>query len=302
MKTPPSSSGKHRLIHARTVFKCAAVIMVFAWAWQLPCAAGTTSTTPISTLFAGQASYINNAEPQPVGQLDAEPDLTYTHNRQSDYIQFPLTLTYGLMPRWDVSAAVGVQWQSYSPANGNRQTASGFSDIPIYTKFKLLDQDQWWCSQSLEFEINVPTASREQGLGTGNPNYDLTWLASKDFTDKLTGDLNLGYTLVGNDSASSFSNQLHYGLALEYSVTDKLGLNAQFLTSVPDSQMNHTEVALSTGIGWQATPRFQMHASVTEGIGAGNQVIEVSATVGATWSFGKHAAPNNDDGAKTPTR
>ena len=282
----------------RQAFKRGVVILACAGAWHFFSAVAAESPTPVSALFAGQASSINNAEPQPAGRLDAGQDLTYTHNQQSDYVEFPLTLTYGLLPRWDVGASLGGQWQSYSTTNGNRQTAFGLSDLPVYTKFKLLDQEQWWLSQSLEFEMKIPTASRQQGLGTGNPDYDLTWLVSKDLTDKLTGDFNLGYTWLGNGPTGPLSDQLHYGLALEYFASDKLGLVAQVLTSVPGSQMDHTEVALGAGIGWQVTPRFQVHAALTKGIGAGNQVIDVSATIGATWTFGKLAAPDSGSGPR----
>ena len=47
----------------------------------------STGPVPASSLFAGQASYINNADTLPVGQIVAEEDLTYTHNSQSDYFE-----------------------------------------------------------------------------------------------------------------------------------------------------------------------------------------------------------------------
>ena len=251
----------------------------------------STGPVPASSLFAGQASYINNADTLPVGQIVAEEDLTYTHNSQSDYFEYPITFTCGLLPRWDFSASFGGQWQSYSDASTGRVTVAGFSDIPVDTKVKLLDEGQFWCSQSIELKVKFPVASQSRGLSTGYLDYDPTWVVSKGFTSKLTGDFNLGYTWLGNSPPPSFFQQLHYGVAVEYTATDRLGLLAQVLVSVPGSRLASTEVALTAGIGWQITPRLQVHGSVTKGIGAGSRIINFSTTIGATWTFGKLPTP-----------
>lgn len=248
---------------------------------------GAEAVTPSSALFAGRASYINNAEPEPAGQLDVEEDVTFTRSLHSDYLEFPLTLTYGILTDWDASISIGGQWQSYKASKGTRQTAYGFSDMPLCSRYKLLDQERFFASQSVELEIKLPTASRSKQLGTGNPDYDLTWLVSKDFTDQITGDFNLGYTWLGDGIQGPLRDQLHYGAAVEYIATERLSLVGQVITSVPSARMKNTEVALSASVGWQLARNWQAHASFTKGVGSGSRVIDISGTVGITWSFGR---------------
>lgn len=252
-----------------------------------PLASHAAGPLPASALFAGQASYIGNADTPPAGHLDGEQDFTYTKNPHNDYSEFPLTLSYGVLPRWELSAAVYGEYQSFHPNIGKRQTAFGFGDIPVYSKVKVLDQEQWFASQSLSLEIKIPTASRREGLGTGNPDYDLTWIISKDLTDRLTGDLNVGYTWLGDAASGPLQDQLHYGAALQYNATDKWSLFGQLLTCSPDSQLNRIQVAFTSGVGWQITPRLQLHGSFTKGVGSGARIIDASGTVGLVWTFKK---------------
>ena len=68
--------------------------------------------------------------------------------------------------------------------------------------------------------IKIPTASHNKGLGSGRPDYDLTWVASKKIGDKVQLDINFGYTLVGHAKDDPEDDLLHGGVALEYQLSE----------------------------------------------------------------------------------
>ncbi|MBU6399196.1 MAG: transporter [Verrucomicrobia bacterium] len=251
--------------------------------WQAAAATPPPLAGRLGELFAGNASSIDNAEPEPVGQLDAELDLTYAHNHQTNFAELPLNLTYGLFPRWDISATAGGVWDSYATSDGGTQSADGLGDLFLNSKLKLLDQERFWATQSIEFGLKLPTASASQGLGTGSPDYDLTWLLTRNLTDSLAVDVNLGYTWIGNGPDGPLNNQVHYGAAVEFQATRQLNLVGQVLVATPTGHLGETEAAVNAGLGWRLSRQFSAHASVTKGLG---HLIGVIGTVGVTWTFG----------------
>lgn len=284
---PPTRAGIPDPRFFRGAWICLALAVGLGAAWPTQAATAPLAGR-LSGLFAGNASSIDNAEPEPMGQLDAELDFTYAHNHQTNYAEFPLSLTYGLLPRWDLSVSAGGVWESYASGDGARPTAYGLGDTLLNSKFKLLDQERFWATQSIELGVKLPTASRTRGLGTGRPNYDLTWMVTRGFTDRLVGDFNLGYTWLGNSLDGPLSDQFHYGIALEYAATRKLSLVGQLFAATPSDEPGRTEAAVNASIGWRLTPRFSAHASVTKGLG---KLIGVVGTVGVTWTFGPPSTP-----------
>ncbi len=246
-------------------------------------AAHTALPSRASALFAGNAAQIDNAEPLAAGQLETDLDVTYAYNRRIEYAQVPLVFTYGLLSRWDASLAVGAEWMS-QPAGNGRQTHSGFADTLFNTKFKLVDQDELWMTQSLNLGIKIPTASRSQGLGTGNPDFDLAWMASKDLSEHLTADLNFGYTWIGDSAQQPMHDGFHYGVALEWQAARRLSLVGQFFAATPSDQIDRSQFGMNVGIGWQFSPRLSAHASFTKGFGS---MVGYMGTVGVTWIWGR---------------
>lgn len=65
------------------------------------------------------------------------------------------------------------------------------------------------------------TASRSKGLGSGDEDYDLTAIATRQW-QRLGLDFNWGHTWIGNRFDASSTDIVHYGAALRYPTTPQL--------------------------------------------------------------------------------
>ena len=268
------------------------VAVVFVWS-----AASSQGGTAV---FAGRAASVDNAEPDPVGQLDVETEFNYSKLRTTDSFEIPLTLTYGLLPRLEVSASMGAQLDDRVRTNQIHQTVGGSSDLSLSAKLKLVDQEQAWATHAVALLVKFPTANRGQDLGTGYFDYDVTWLASKDFTDRLSADFNFGYTWIGNgaaviDSLPVASGDIfHCGVGSQYQFTKQWSLGAELFSSIPlNSQAIQAGAATGT-VSWQLSPQWTVAGSVTTGLWG--ETGNTTVAVGVTRTFGRplETSPKSD--------
>ena len=235
-----------------------------------------------NAVFAGHASSIDWADTEPYRQGELEGDFTYASSPHTNSSGFPLSVTYGLLPRVEVSAGGGGQLED-SP----EQTVGGLSDVNLGLKIQLLDQEKDWATQGFEFGVKLPVANRSRGLGTGRTDYDLTWLVTKSITDRLTGLFNVGYTWIGNPSDDAMHDELHYGIAVDFAATKRLSLNGQLFASTPMGSEQDTGLGIVGMVSWRLSNRYEVHASVARGLCGITSNVTVS--VGITWTFGRLA-------------
>src|SRR5260370_15771929 len=70
-------------------------------------------------------------------------------------------------------------------------------------------------------EINLPTASRSNGLGTGEFDEGASLEFTKSIAPRYMGLADVGYTVIGSPPGTDLNNQWHYSLGGGYYVIPK---------------------------------------------------------------------------------
>jgi hypothetical protein len=121
-------------------------------------------------------------------------------------------------------------------------------------------------------------------LGTGEVDFDLTWIASKPLNNRLSVHLNAGYSWLGDRPGEAMHDVVHYGAAVMWQARKRLELVGEVHanTSVGDSAGN--VVFGNAGLRWRVFEKLVLDAAAGGRIhGAGPEFL---ATVGLTWTFG----------------
>ena len=66
-----------------------------------------------------------------------------------------------------------------------------------------------WSGQSIAGTVKLPTADEGRGLGTGEVDYDLTWILTLPILPKWSAHVNVGYTWIGSGDDPDLGDLLH---------------------------------------------------------------------------------------------
>jgi hypothetical protein len=150
------------------------------------------------------------AETLPSGTAEAILGVTYYRNQRFPFFTPPGALrSQDLVAVPDLGFRIGAGgWaeiqasyatlyldEQFSDGGTHRQFGSG--DMRLFTKVRLLREDDLWPALGLRFGTKLPNASREARLGTDDTDFGADVLASKDL-GPLTAHANLGLLLLGN--------------------------------------------------------------------------------------------------------
>jgi hypothetical protein len=172
------------------------------------------------TALATRPLAIDDADPTPVGQCQLTAGVGLEHAGACQDWDYPFGVAYGLVSNLEVSASFGASRAELDDGTGRNTHKFGVGDLLLGAKWQFLSETDWLPRQTLEPAVKIPTASHGKGLGSGRPDYDLTWVASKKLGDQVQLDVNVGYTLVGHPKNEPEDDVLHGGVALEYQLSD----------------------------------------------------------------------------------
>ena len=100
-------------------------------------------------------------------------------------------------------------------------TTNDFGDLTLATKFRFRKESENAPALGFRVAVKLPNASTENGLGTDETDVYGDFLVQKTF-ENLTLAGNLGIAILGDpDSAGSQDDQLSWGAAGVYSVSDR---------------------------------------------------------------------------------
>jgi hypothetical protein len=235
-------------------------------------------------LLAGRPLTIDDAEPVAPRQFEFEAGVGYVGGDGLQHFDFPFGLTYGLLPRVELGVGFGSQTEEREEKLGQQKAVTDVGDLTLGTKVKILAAERFWADQSLALAVKFPTASYETGMGTGRTDFDLMWIVSKPLTEKCSLHLNVGHTCTGDRAEETFDNILHYGIALDYRVTEKWQFAAEVFADTPLTAKQDTDIHIRGGARWQATDSLVLDAAV--GGGLRGVAPDVTVTAGLTWTFG----------------
>jgi hypothetical protein len=149
-------------------------------------------------------------------QLETGFDGTRYDNHDREYSP-SLTLSYGLSGRMD--AGLGSGYLFLDPQEGKKE--NGFSDTEVKLKYRLIDEKDWRPAFAVTGTFKIPTASESKGLGSGQADFGINTIFTKNLSERWTFHLNLGYTFIGEDHVE---NELNYSLGCQFILTEKWAL------------------------------------------------------------------------------
>ncbi len=163
-------------------------------------------------------------------------------------------------------------------------THSGVGDNWVGPQVRIYKQTRRVPTVSLGYAIKLPSASRENGLGTGRVDHSFTVLASKDFAG-VHFDFNVTHFLIGREDASGFVRNYQLNLAFAHKVRGKLQFTGEFYG---DTRLDRTVpgfISSLWALTYTITPRLVVDAGFETGLTSGGPHRHVFA--GATYSIGE---------------
>jgi len=249
--------------------------------------AGLLSVTNVS--FAARPLIIDDADPLDLRQCKIEGGAWYEKEASCKHWDWPIGLGYGLIPSVEIGLGLGGQLEERTEIDeksGQECTsnANGMGDLILNTKWQFLEETKWVPRQAIIPAVKFPAANKDTGLGSGKFDYDVTWIASKSFTEKTGGHLNVGYSFIGEPEGEDVGDIIHYGVALDYKITDPLQWVGEIYAEKELMSGTDHIIMFNTGLRWNPIN------GLTFDVAAGSHISSVgpdlTATAGLTWEFG----------------
>jgi hypothetical protein len=185
----------------------------------------------------------------------------------------------------EVGVGVGGQLEQrteHDEASGSERCIRehGVGDMSVGAKWQFMESCPLGARHALAASVKFPTADDEKGLGNGETDYDLAWIASRPIGEKASVHLNLGYSWVGGPDA----DVPHYGLALDYQIMDSVQWVGEVSAERELADGVDTAAQYNTGFRWNPVE------GLTLDIAGGSKICgdapDFTGTVGLTWAFG----------------
>ena len=222
---------------------------------------------------------VDDADPVDPGMVQLESGVSYARDSTYKHWDFPVGIIYGVVPDFEVNMAFSGQIHREESVAG-AEHANGIGDLEVGAKWRFLDSSTMGARHALVPSVKLPTASRDDGLGSGETDYDLTWVVSWA-VDEATGiNVNLGYTWLGGVK----NDAVHYGVGVEYMLVDSLQWVGEVFAEQIDAHNFNPDVACNTGLRWTAMDGLALDAAA--GTRIHGDAPEVALTVGLTYLFG----------------
>ena len=232
-----------------------------------------------------------------IGYHFSSGDYTGTDTTQIQYV--PLVLTADV-ERWRIQGTIPYLYISGPPGiidgpNGPIQTTNGTSDglgdlllrgsylLPVES---LLPADQpvpvWVPYVDLVGLVKFPTASRSQGLGTGEFDFgidtDLTWSVGR-FSPFLT----LGYRVLGSPPGTHLSDVFDGSVGLLYRFLPTLSAGALLDYRQAPTPSTGQRFELVPYTSWTIFGPWSLDSYVSIGLSNGSPDVGVGTQLGYTW-------------------
>ena len=245
--------------------------------------------------WAGRPLAVDDADPVDPGVFEFEAGVGYVRDTDYHHWDFPVGLTYGLVPSVEAGIGFGGQFEERLERIDEEGCTkdvneSGTGDLVLGAKWQFLGESPCCPRQALVGAVKFPTADEDKGLGSGKTDYDLTWVASKSLSDKFAAHANAGYSWIGQPDGEDVDDVLHYGLALDYQLTEQLQCVGEVFAERELGKGADTVVLYNIGLRW--CPCAALTLDVAGGSRLRGGAEDFATTAGLTWTFGPVATRN----------
>jgi hypothetical protein len=268
----------------------------------MPLAIFLIASSPATAQWIGKQTgcYADSIEAHPNRPIIANPNRPTVAN-PADITQYGvLELEYG--------------WDRTWPGTGIHQTALGgllkfalFCDVELrWNTTSFLSQtdisgehrtigDNWLGTQvrlyrqtkrvptlAFSYSAKIPSASTDDGLGTGAVDHSFTFLASKDIGG-FHFDFNATHFWIGREGTSGFDQNDEFNLAFSHSIFKGLGVTGELYG---DTSLNPSTPRYVSSLGaltYTITPRLVVDSGFENGLTSGGPRRHIFA--GLTYSI-----------------
>lgn len=166
---------------------------------------------------------------------------------------------------------------------GQKVTTAGLGDIILKGRYYVVEEKDYLPLIAVTGRMKMPTASADQGLGTGAFDYGAGLEISKMLGEKWIAFLDGGYNVIGDPDGINFQNQHWYDVGAGYYVTKDLLCSAYYeeYRAIARGFVNARDVFIATN--YTASSAWRFSGGVTVGLSDGSPAYAL--TVGPSYRF-----------------
>lgn len=215
------------------------------------------------------------------GYLEMESGLNYVRGKTGSDDQFSQAILFKLTNR-PGNTELRLSTNGYVVQKAGGITTRGLGDTVIGIQHLFAVQGHSSFDVSGRLEYKLPTAGAN--LGTGKSDLNVLLLASKDYSERLHADYNLGQASLGRSSHSREVGQAFASAAFSYKLPQNFTVQTE-LYGFAGNSSNGTNVV--NGYGFTYTPRPDHVIDGYVGFGLTHAAPKFTVTIGHTFFLGK---------------
>lgn len=236
-----------------------------------------------SALHAVSPLVTDDADTVEPGKLQLNCDFFFFRTGSTSLSSPQINPVLGLTPRFELGAIFGYQWRNGSGSSPITSDADDITDLTIAPKFRLWQRSDDKLKFSARMDLKLPTASKRNGLGTGDPDLGLVGIATYKL-GKTSFDSNLGYYAIDISRVNFDNDRWFIGEAVRHEVNDKWTIVAEAYGLLPNTRAGgHANWYFSAGPQWSVRDNILVTALI--GSAAGHHSPDLTGTFEISLTF-----------------
>lgn len=156
---------------------------------------------------------------------------------------------------------------------GENSAATGIGDLQVGLKVRLVDVMEKGFGVAFVGHVKVPTASDEEGTGTGKVDFDLRGVVEANFEDLVGFYGNVGVLLASDADLHEVGNQIVFGGGLVIPYRSRIQLLGELYgASVNDAGQIDDYVDLTVGLRFFVTQEINLTLGVRRNLSMNNDL------------------------------
>jgi hypothetical protein len=228
-----------------------------------------------SAILAVSPLVVDDADTVEPGRLQLNAGWQVSRTGSESLFSLPINPVLGLNSRAELGATFGYLWRC------GANDADGISDLTIASKWHLWHTPDEKFKVTTRFDLKVPTASENNGLGTGNWDTGVVLIATRDW-GRTSVDWNIGYS--ANDLPSGVLGDDHWflGQAVRQRLSDRWTAIGEIFAILPHSN-GSADIHFDGGA--QLTVRENLLVSALIGSAVGHDSPDLTSYLGFTFVY-----------------
>lgn len=236
-----------------------------------------------SELRAVSPLVTDDADTVEPGKLQLNCDFFFYRTGSTSLYSGQFNPVLGLAPRLELGAIFGYQWRNGSGLAPTAGNADDITDLTIAPKFRLWQSADDKLKFSARMDLKLPTASKRNGLGTGDPDLGLVGIATYKL-GKTSFDSNFGYYAIDISRTDLDNDRWFIGEAVRHQVNEKWTIVAEAYGFFPNTGAGgQANWYFSAGPQWSVRDNILVTALI--GSAAGHHSPDLTGTFEISLTF-----------------